>query len=198
MNRKYPASFILGVLISYLVIYYSVSFPAYWSEKNVEYTYKDRKFFSEINETRIIEQENLTLIFKASCYWRTTSFTPISGVTKLPYHFNLSIINTIDQIQWVESIPEYYQVSLYNETGYVGQIISLYDPTVDTMGIFLAPRGRHEIVSHWQGKYDGTRLGDGEYEIRFYTVINGEEILFDGIHFSVETRQVKIRKNIVS
>ena len=196
MEKKGLLTFCFGVVISYLVFFYIV-FDA-GNQDSASYMLVDKKFFSEINETRIVEYDNFSVSFSVVNYWTVADFHPVSGLTALPYLVNFSIVNKVDSIQWVDSVSEYYQVYVYNETGVVGRTILVNDSSVDVMGVFLAPLGRHEVSSHWYGKVGGNRLPDGVYEFKVFSVVEGEEIVFDCMVFTVETKQVKIRKNLVS
>jgi len=196
MEKKGLLTFCFGVVISYLVFFY-IMFDA-GNQDSASYMLVDKKFFSEINETRIVEYDNFSVSFSVVNYWTVADFHPVSGLTALPYLVNFSIVNKVDSIQWVDSVSEYYQVYVYNETGVVGRTILVNDSSVDVMGVFLAPLGRHEVSSLWYGKVGGNRLPDGVYEFKVFSVVEGEEIVFDCMVFTVETKQVKIRKNLVS
>ena len=195
MEKKGLLTFCFGVIISYLVFFYIVYDAG--NQDSTSYMLVDKQYFSEINETRIVEYDNFTVSFKVVNYWKVAGFIPFSGPTALPYLVNFSIINHVDSVQWVDSAPEYYQVYVFNETDVVGRTILVNDSSVEVMGVFLAPLGRHEVSSLWYGKVGGNRLPDGVYEFKVFSVIEGEEIVLDGIGFTVETKQVKVRKNIV-
>jgi len=195
MEKKGLLTFCIGVIISYLVFFYIVYDAG--NQDSASYMLVDKQFFSEINETRIVEYDNFTVSFRVVNYWKVAGFIPFSGPTALPYLVNFSIINHVDSVQWVDSVSDYYQVYVFNETDVVGRTIIVNDSSVGAMGVFLAPLGRHEVSSLWYGKVGGNRLPDGVYEFKVLSVIEGEEIVLDGIGFTVETKQVKIRKNIV-
>ena len=194
MEKKGLLTFWFGVIISYLVLFYIVYDAG--NQDSASYMLVDKQFYSEINETKTIEYDNYSISFSVVNYWKV-AVVPFSGETALPYLVNYSIINHVNRVQWIGSSSEYYQVYVFNETGVVGSAILVNDSSVDVMGVFLAPLGRHEVSSLWYGKVSGNRLTDGVYEFRVFSVIEGEEIVLDGMDFSVETKQVKIRKNIV-
>ena len=191
MRKKDVTVFIVGVVVSYLIIYYSTTVNA------GTYIWVNKIIYSDVNENYVNDLENYTVSFRVDKYWRVSGRIPFSGPTSLPYYFNLSLTSRVNEISWVEAPVDYYQVYIYNQTECLGEIISVSDPYAESMGIFLAPRGRHQITTSWNGKIAGKPLPDGDYEIKANVFVDGRKLVFEDIMFSVETKTIKTRTNLV-
>jgi len=193
MKSKHLASFFIGVFIGFLFINYMTSFPEdFILSPYQSYTYQNIKFYDDVNDTRIIDLETYMISFKVQSYWQTSVFTPYSGGSPLPYLVKISIINKLDEVQWLDASDEPSKVYLYHDDELYCQLASLDMPSIEGTGLFLAPKGRCEIRYLWHGKYSREYLPDDEYEMRCLSNVGGEEYFFDQIFFSVETERVKV------
>lgn len=196
-NRKYIISFITGATIGVLLICSLIlgTFgPKFDSEP--KFYYLTSLYISNIEEIHTIDYINTTIYFKITDYWKSQDSRPFAPVQKTLL-FNFTIVNNIDEIQWLNTSANYYNISCYRDGELVGQIISIEDSSVGKMGLFLAPNGRHEIISLWSGTITGSDLPDGEYEMCIYSNFNGEDFFVRGINFSIEARRTKVRAGTV-
>jgi hypothetical protein len=187
-KRDYPVLFlIIGMIIGYfLAFHYAYTYQL----PEIPYEWKTRKFYSKINETRIIEKDNYTISLKVQTYfdksWR------MSNENGLPIFVNFTITNHLNEIQWLDVETEYLQIHLFNSTDDVGRIIYTSDRAAGVSGLFLAPWGSHSDLSFWAGRWGGRRLNAGDYFFKIVLGVGGEEIILDEFSFSVENRSVKV------
>jgi hypothetical protein len=196
-NRKYIIPFITGATIGVFLIYSLIlgTFgPKFDSEP--KFYYLSSLHISNIEESHTKDYTNTTIYFNITDYWKSRDSRPFAPVQKTLL-FNFTILNNIDEIQWLNTSANYYNISCFREGELVGQIISIEDSSVGKMGLFLAPNGRHEIISLWSGTINGSNLADGEYEMRIYSNFNGEDFYVRGINFSIEARLTKVRYGTV-
>ena len=196
MENKRYFLFIVGLIFGYFLLFPFLANLIGISSQPGEYQYV--KTYSTINETRTIENNNykITVIIESPNRHadRIGSF-PQGG--DLPYYVTLSIRSKTNEIQWIKAPEKYLKIDLYNNSKKVSTIISIDDPYTETMGIFLAPNGVHELSYCWRDRHFQNALQDGRYELFLLFFIEGNEYSFDGLTFDVETKLVKIKTGIV-
>ena len=195
-NRNYFL-FLIGMVAGYLFLAPAIAIHTYTAYDPSEYHYV--KHYSRLNYSKTIENNDFHIqIFVESPSphaYRTDDYVWPPG-SDLPYFITLSITSIKDESQWVVASEEFLVVELWENSKKGDQIISISDSYAPTMGIFLAPYGKHEVTSIWLDRGIQKTLSDGLYELVLRLRIQDNEQVF-GVFFSVETELEKLEVVLV-